>query len=43
MNFQPIFNDISGDIWQKAVKIDKNTEGGSTAKRQQKKAKLDFD
>jgi hypothetical protein len=28
MNFQPIFVDISGDIWQKVVKIGKNTEGG---------------
>jgi hypothetical protein len=27
MNFQAIFNDISGDIWQKTVKIGKNTEG----------------
>jgi hypothetical protein len=27
MNFQPIFDDISDDIWQKVVKIGKNTEG----------------
>jgi hypothetical protein len=24
------FDDISGDIWQKVVKIGKNTEGGVT-------------
>ena len=27
MNFQPIFDGISGDNWQKVVKIVKNTEG----------------
>jgi hypothetical protein len=27
MNFQPIFGAITGDIWQKVVKIGKNTEG----------------
>jgi hypothetical protein len=29
MNFQPIFGAITGDIWQKVVKIGKNTEGGN--------------